>query len=314
MWGVGGAFALYFAFDYMNKYRKISPLSVDASDMKGVVDNLQKSTYQCRDYVTLENSFLLRPECSSIPSVADLAVVLNPGEFDRADIVFDFSVIPDQMLEDVLKPKDNNIGVVSIDNEPLEFDMNAIPAEDLASVLDDNRNLHSRAPTSLYIDTMDEDDEEHQNDYMYNIAMSLDTDEIMAALQEYEAASAQEFEQPTNMYDVNGEESEFDNPEFHNVDFDFDRLSKEEIEAALGLNDLQNASEIRPAKETRKPKKKSPAKGSASSSNSNGSTFRTPRSSTTATTAAARSAPSSSAKAKKGWKIAQPGGIKFDRK
>lgn len=296
MWGIWGIAALYFVYRYIITKRKISPLSIEADNMKDVVDGLQKTTYQCRDYVSLENSFLLRPECSSIPSVADLAIALVPGEFDHSEIAFDFSVIPNQELEDVLRSR-SNIGVFSVDDEPIEFDMSALSADEFASVLDENRNPRSRAPTSLFIDTMEddlEDDQHHQNDYMYNVAMSLHPDEILAVLEVNDAAQ-QEFEQFSNMYDAYGEN---DDLEFlGNTEFDFDKLTKEEIEAALGVED--DTSDIRPAKETKKTKRKAAVKSS-------GYGFSAPRS-------AARSV-SSAAKEKKPWKSAQPGGIKSGKR
>jgi hypothetical protein len=296
MWGVWGVIALYFAFDYINKKRKISPLSVEANEMKDVVDNLQKTTYQCRDYVTLENSFLLRPECSLIPSVADLAVALNPGEFDHSEVAFDFSVIPNQELEDILRSR-TNIGVFSVNNEPIEFDMGALSADEFALVLDENRNPRSRAPTSLFIDTMEDDiddDQNHNNDYMYNLAMSLHPDEILAVLEGHDAAQ-QEFEQLSNMYDVYDETDDVDDQEFFgDVEFDFERLTKEEIEAALGATN-DDSSQNRPAKGTQKRKKKPAVKSS-------GYGFSAPRS-------AVRSVSSATKDKKEEWRTAQPRGI-----
>jgi hypothetical protein len=240
MWVLFGLVSLYFAYVFISRRNKISPLSINANEMKDVVDTLPKSTYQCRDYVTIENSFLLRPECSMIPSVADLAVILVPTEFDRSEIAFDFSIIPNQELEDILGTKNNGLGMIEVDDNgvlrSIEFDANAISNEDLVSALEANRSSRSRASTSLYIDTVDDEPTDHLNDHLYNMALNLSPDEILSALHN-DDATAQEFGQLSNMYDVYGDEEydEFTNPEFaDDVEFDFDQLTQAEIEAALG--------------------------------------------------------------------------------
>ena len=57
----------------------------------GVDNEIQKKIYQCKDFVQLENSFILKDDNYSINCIEDLAVYLNPTEFENPNVVYDFS-------------------------------------------------------------------------------------------------------------------------------------------------------------------------------------------------------------------------------
>ena len=59
----------------------------------GADSEIQKKIYQCKDFVQLENTFILKDDNYSINCVEDLAVYLNPTEFENPDVVYDFSAI-----------------------------------------------------------------------------------------------------------------------------------------------------------------------------------------------------------------------------
>lgn len=88
-----GATSIYLLIDFIRNRQKISPFSLEINEISTEIDSLYKTAYRCRDFVLLEHSFILRQECMSIQTIADLAVTLAPSEFDNPDIVYDFSGI-----------------------------------------------------------------------------------------------------------------------------------------------------------------------------------------------------------------------------
>ena len=218
--GLSGIYAL--TTWYRARQSRVQILQID-DDIASTNEGIKATTYQSDQFVLQKNSFLLREEFRIVQSFADVAVGLNPGEFDGPDVVYDFSNIDQAELAAALGRQQ------SVKSMATEFALDSTDGGNLQSDFD-----------------MEDDKFEGHEDVVEEVKeFSTDKDtlskEEMIALSDslLNKGGFKPLTIDTQLGDVDDEEEDdFGSDDaVEEEEYDFDQLSAEEI-----LNALNNQS------------------------------------------------------------------------
>ena len=159
-WAVAGSLILYLIFQIPRSHQFVQPLKIE-EDFLDSDETIRIKAYKSDHFSVLRDSFLLRQEYKHIESFADVAIGLNPGEFDHPDMQFDFSRLNAADLEYALNGgnvinDDDSVALTREQSLRTEFELEADmrEQEEILAVLENTEDFLRPATPTAYDEHM----------------------------------------------------------------------------------------------------------------------------------------------------------------